>query len=259
MPASTIVVSGCETVAEDGTYRYDGNLNGACKYSTKTVEWAGAYRRYCIYRCKMSDSTWSWFISMLLGWSETGPFKVFVHYISPRTPDCMTVPPGTGWQRNGKVSNPPLVLSWQQDMNRSTWPVDHLEKTKDTLQRSERSLVEDLERADAMIESLETSEATAMIRVRAAEERLEEIQRTIREWTSYCQSHRTKLDQIKGELVDVEERMSKASLPQCIICEDRPKEIVFQCGHQCCDSCSRMLDKCHTCRRTISQRIKLFH
>ena len=44
----------------------------------------------------------------------------------------------------------------------------------------------------------------------------------------------------------------------CIVCLERSKEIVFKCGHQCCKECSDKITNCHTCRKRISTRIKLY-
>jgi len=44
----------------------------------------------------------------------------------------------------------------------------------------------------------------------------------------------------------------------CPVCLDRPKAIAFLCGHQACLECSPLLNECHSCRRLIEGRIRLF-
>lgn len=44
----------------------------------------------------------------------------------------------------------------------------------------------------------------------------------------------------------------------CVVCLERPKSIAFLCGHQVCLECSPLLDSCHSCRRPIEGRIRLF-
>ncbi|XP_066919904.1 E3 ubiquitin-protein ligase MIB2-like [Clytia hemisphaerica] len=44
----------------------------------------------------------------------------------------------------------------------------------------------------------------------------------------------------------------------CIICFERPRNNVFQCGHTCCKVCSYAIDECHICRQTIKQRIFIY-
>ena len=45
---------------------------------------------------------------------------------------------------------------------------------------------------------------------------------------------------------------------QCSVCLSRRKQIVLNCGHQFCGSCSEGLLLCAMCRTPITHRIKLF-
>lgn len=110
----------------------------------------------------------------------------------------------------------------------------------------------------------------------SAQKHLAETTYAIEQWQKYREQHRAELDKVKASSVDVQDRERKvlqAKLAKlgggtattspdtgnCSICFERPKEIVFQCGHQCCSQCSLTLAHCHTCRAAIIQRIKLFH
>lgn len=44
----------------------------------------------------------------------------------------------------------------------------------------------------------------------------------------------------------------------CPICEDRRKDLVFQCGHETCGKCGELLQDCPICRQRIQVRIKRF-
>lgn len=44
----------------------------------------------------------------------------------------------------------------------------------------------------------------------------------------------------------------------CSICEERSKNMVFQCGHQTCQKCGEILSQCPVCRQEIQMRIKMF-
>jgi len=99
----------------------------------------------------------------------------------------------------------------------------------------------------------------------------------IENWTKYYQQHKDQLKRVKKALESVEQeerqilesKLSKLSggkrkrddggSPQteCVICMEREKEIVFQCGHQCCSVCAPKISHCHTCRELIKQKIKL--
>ena len=44
----------------------------------------------------------------------------------------------------------------------------------------------------------------------------------------------------------------------CPICMERKKNVAFLCGHGACDVCVQTLVRCHMCRGSIKQKIKLF-
>jgi hypothetical protein len=101
----------------------------------------------------------------------------------------------------------------------------------------------------------------------------------IQSWTLYHNQHKEQLEKVNKALVDVEDKerqvleskLSKLSggkrgighiargnsLTECSICMEREKDMVFQCGHQCCSVCAVRITHCHTCRAWIVQRIKL--
>lgn len=67
-----------------------------------------------------------------------------------------------------------------------------------------------------------------------------------------AQRNMTELEQSMSSIGTDDTRM------KCTICFDHAKDVVFQCGHQCCKSCSSKLAHCPTCRQPIKQRITLF-
>jgi E3 ubiquitin-protein ligase mind-bomb len=44
----------------------------------------------------------------------------------------------------------------------------------------------------------------------------------------------------------------------CSICMERPRNVVFLCGHTACDICSQPLKVCHMCRKPITNKINMF-
>jgi len=44
----------------------------------------------------------------------------------------------------------------------------------------------------------------------------------------------------------------------CAVCLDRPKAIVFDCGHTTCAECSLKMRLCHSCRKPIAKKIKFY-
>ena len=53
------------------------------------------------------------------------------------------------------------------------------------------------------------------------------------------------------------ELLAKGDL--CPVCIERPREVVFSCGHRACGDCAARLDNCPECRRAIGDvRIRLY-
>ncbi|EQC24929.1 hypothetical protein SDRG_17187 [Saprolegnia diclina VS20] len=50
--------------------------------------------------------------------------------------------------------------------------------------------------------------------------------------------------------------MEEATL--CTICEERPKDTVFTCGHETCMTCAQQMTSCPNCRKPITARIRRF-
>lgn len=62
---------------------------------------------------------------------------------------------------------------------------------------------------------------------------------------------------IERRMAEVERVASEQQA--CSLCLERPRGIVFNCGHQSCSKCSEKLPACPFCRMTITTRIKLFN
>ena len=45
----------------------------------------------------------------------------------------------------------------------------------------------------------------------------------------------------------------------CAVCAERPKDVVFECGHVTCSVCAQMLQQCHVCRQKIRKRTRFFY
>mmetsp|Transcript_22123 Transcript_22123/g.33437 ORF Transcript_22123/g.33437 Transcript_22123/m.33437 type:complete len:342 (+) Transcript_22123:3-1028(+) len=100
---------------------------------------------------------------------------------------------------------------------------------------------------------------------------LVELNYAIPHWEAYRAQHKVELENVKASLLKLKDHHQKslesklAALGEnasgvssnCVICLENPKTIVFQCGHQCCSSCSDLIVNCHSCRQLIVQRIRL--
>jgi len=110
-----------------------------------------------------------------------------------------------------------------------------------------------------------------------ATKNIEEVTHSISQWKKYLRAYKTALNGVmedisrlkKAEEMYLLDRLHKLGMRpenfvqgdqqrQCSICLENKKEIVFQCGHQTCHSCSERIQHCHVCRSEIQQRIRLF-
>nr|CCA16094.1 copinelike protein putative [Albugo laibachii Nc14] len=93
-----------------------------------------------------------------------------------------------------------------------------------------------------------TRTETSSFDTRRSSELLEELVYGVRE---DCIEPRASLTP-EEELVKLQEELL------CCICEEKRKNLVFQCGHETCDTCAVPLKECPTCRQPIQIRIKRF-
>ncbi|XP_059468755.1 E3 ubiquitin-protein ligase MIB2-like [Neocloeon triangulifer] len=66
------------------------------------------------------------------------------------------------------------------------------------------------------------------------------------------QSSTDKLRVLESKIAEIEEANC------CSICMERPRNVVFLCGHSACDTCAQPLKVCHMCRKTITNKINIF-
>ena len=100
---------------------------------------------------------------------------------------------------------------------------------------------------------------------------LESIKDEITEWEKHYNQHNEQLKTVQAKILDAENleidvlqsRLDQLSRGKplakhdCVVCWERPREIVFQCGHQWCSTCAQSISNCPYCRKRIMQRIKL--
>jgi len=46
--------------------------------------------------------------------------------------------------------------------------------------------------------------------------------------------------------------------PTCIICNQRPRNTIFTCGHGACAERAEGITQCHICRAQITHRIQVY-
>ena len=68
-----------------------------------------------------------------------------------------------------------------------------------------------------------------------------------------------KYDDLLLSLKNLEAKVREIeSVNTCTICMDRPKNVMFLCGHGTCDICSPSLNICPICRDPIEKKIPVF-
>lgn len=105
-----------------------------------------------------------------------------------------------------------------------------------------------------------------------AKKELKIVKHEIVEWENCYNQQKDGLKKVQAEILKVENREIKVlqskldklggakplTKHDCVVCWERPREIVFQCGHQCCSTCAQSVSRCPYCRKRIVQRIKLY-
>lgn len=62
---------------------------------------------------------------------------------------------------------------------------------------------------------------------------------------------------LSRRIAEVEQR-AVSETQCCSLCLERPRGLVFNCGHQTCQQCGEQLPTCPFCRKEITLRVKLF-
>ncbi|OAF68083.1 hypothetical protein A3Q56_04182, partial [Intoshia linei] len=64
---------------------------------------------------------------------------------------------------------------------------------------------------------------------------------------------------IDGDMEELKDRIDELEYTiTCLICLDNQRDIVFNCGHTVCKSCSIKLEECHICRKKIKSKNSLY-
>jgi len=108
----SVVGSGCMEI--NGTYKCCGICDGVSKYA-KSVIWNGTHEVISIFRCRLSDNTKKWYISIVPKNIQPGTSKDFDFYYAPATDESNEIPHGKKWETardNGII--PPPTVTWRE-------------------------------------------------------------------------------------------------------------------------------------------------
>ncbi len=104
------------SVQVNGVYNCTSKFNGVDLYSTKSGIWNGDQVTFTLFRCRLSDSTKRWYISIIPPNNTPGTSKDIDFYMTTAHGGMTEVPHGYTWQTvKGRGSDPPPAVEWQHD------------------------------------------------------------------------------------------------------------------------------------------------
>jgi len=108
-----IFVAGSGIPEINGEYCRSGSCDNVSKYK-KSGKWDGKDEEFILFRCKLSDGTRRWYISIVPGNHHPGTTNDVDFYVSP-TDGISNMPPKIGWKATGEGSEPAPTVSLSSD------------------------------------------------------------------------------------------------------------------------------------------------
>eukprot|EP00567_Pseudictyota_dubia_P007508 CAMPEP_0197442408 /NCGR_PEP_ID=MMETSP1175-20131217/8425_1 /TAXON_ID=1003142 /ORGANISM="Triceratium dubium, Strain CCMP147" /LENGTH=3192 /DNA_ID=CAMNT_0042972873 /DNA_START=42 /DNA_END=9620 /DNA_ORIENTATION=- len=110
-----IVVDGAGVSAVDGMYTRDGIFDHIPKYSKAGV-WNNEEQIFSLFRCKLSDGTRRWYISIVPKGVQPGTNRDIDFYSAPIVTENSRYPPENKWTpAKSQGVGPPPVVYWKSD------------------------------------------------------------------------------------------------------------------------------------------------
>jgi len=111
-----IIVEGAGVAAVNGVYTRDGSLDKAGKYRNTGV-WKNREVVFSLFRCKLSDGTRRWYISIVPKNIQPGTNKDIDFYSAPTENELSDdAPPENRWTTaKGEGVDPPPLVYWKPD------------------------------------------------------------------------------------------------------------------------------------------------
>ena len=111
-----IHVSGAGVDSVNGIYQSHGSFDNVAKYTCHAV-WNGNQCTFSLFRCRLSDHSRRWYISIVPESIEPGTNKDVDFYLAQATGEQHETPPNT-WltaKENGKGIDPPPSVTYKQE------------------------------------------------------------------------------------------------------------------------------------------------
>mmetsp|Transcript_6472 Transcript_6472/g.15382 ORF Transcript_6472/g.15382 Transcript_6472/m.15382 type:complete len:1203 (-) Transcript_6472:254-3862(-) len=116
---SSILVANAGNGDVNGMYRRDGHHQGVGKYS-RHGPFDGKQCKFSLFKCKVSNDTQHWYISIVPGGKEPGTVQDTDFYSTSVTADYENLPPLSGWTNCKEGLNPPPNLVFQRETENSS-------------------------------------------------------------------------------------------------------------------------------------------
>ncbi len=112
----TLHVRNAGSVEVNGAYNCTSKFDGVDLY-TKSGIWNGDQVTFTLFRCRLSDNTKRWYISIIPPNNTPGTSKDIDFYMTTAHGGMTEIPHGYTWQTaKGHGSDPPPAVEWQQDI-----------------------------------------------------------------------------------------------------------------------------------------------
>ena len=126
-----IIVSGAGLTSVNGIYNYNGIFDAVPRYA-KTGIWNGREETFSLFRCRLSDNTKRWYISIVPKTIQPGTNKDTDFYLATATGDQSELPDSEMWmvaKENGIEPAPTLTYKCDPISDSGEDPIEQSERT----------------------------------------------------------------------------------------------------------------------------------
>ncbi|OQR86416.1 hypothetical protein THRCLA_22964, partial [Thraustotheca clavata] len=90
-------------------------------------------------------------------------------------------------------------------------------------------------------------------------ETLPHLHKILPQFLNQSQNREIDMTELQNKVAILQQRVQELEVSNiCTICYEQTKDTVFNCGHETCTNCSKLLSNCPNCRKPITARIHRF-
>jgi len=109
-----IIVSGAGLVTVNGVYNYNGAFDTVARYSKSGI-WKNREETFSLFRCRLSDNTKRWYISIVPKNIQPGTNKDTDFYLATATGDQSELPDSVTWMTAKEGTEPAPAVTYKCD------------------------------------------------------------------------------------------------------------------------------------------------